>query len=164
MNSATPLYISISGLIGAGKSTLATALGKVLDLPVYYEPIGDIEYLSDFYTNIAKYSFPMQIYLLNKRFQQQQQIIWQKAGAIQDRSRAPLIGELTFGKGSVQMPHNLSNGSQFRVTIARWYTPNDNTIHEQGLTPDIEAAFPRDTPAGQDPQLQRAIDYLLQGE
>ncbi len=83
------------------------------------------------------------------------------AGAIQDRERAPLMGELTFGKGSVQMPYNLTNGSQFRVTIARWYTPNDNTIHGAGLTPDIEVEFPSDTPAEEDPQLQQAIDYLL---
>jgi len=86
------------------------------------------------------------------------------AGAIQDRSRAVLIGELTLGKGSVQLPHNLSDGSQLRVTVARWYTPNNNSIHGEGLTPDIEVTIPEDTPAGEDPQLQRAIQYLVEGE
>ncbi|MCD4738220.1 MAG: S41 family peptidase [Anaerolineae bacterium] len=82
------------------------------------------------------------------------------AGALQDRGRASLIGETTLGKGSVQMPHNLSDGSQLRVTIARWFTPNDNSIHGTGLTPDIEVTVPDDTPADEDPQLERAIEYL----
>ncbi len=82
------------------------------------------------------------------------------AGAIQDRNRAPLIGEETLGKGSVQLPHNLSDGSQLRVTIARWFTPNDNSIHEEGLTPDIEVSYSEETPADEDPQIQRAIEYL----
>lgn len=82
------------------------------------------------------------------------------AGAIQDRDRAALIGTLTLGKGSVQLPHNLSDGSQLRVTIARWFTPNDNSIHENGLTPDLEVPYPPDTPSDVDPQLNRAIEYL----
>lgn len=85
------------------------------------------------------------------------------AGALQDRGRAVLIGEPTLGKGSVQMPHNLSDGSQLRVTIARWYTPNNNSIHGEGLTPDIEVPYPNDTPVGEDPQLERAMQYLLEG-
>jgi deoxyadenosine kinase len=80
------LFIGISGLIGAGKTTLATALAKELNLPVYYEPVVDNVYLEDFYGDMAKYSFPMQIYLLNKRYKQQQQIIWNNTGGVQDRT------------------------------------------------------------------------------
>lgn len=86
------------------------------------------------------------------------------AGALQDRGRAPLIGETTLGKGSVQLPHNLSDGSQLRVTIARWFTPNDTSIHENGLVPDVEAPYPQDTPVEEDPQLDRAVTYLLEGK
>jgi len=50
---------------------------------VYYEPVADNEYLQDFYGDIKKYSFAMQVYLLNRRFQQQQQIIWAGAGGVQ---------------------------------------------------------------------------------
>ncbi len=82
------------------------------------------------------------------------------AGAFQDRDRAVLIGTLTLGKGSVQLPHNLSDGSQLRVTIARWFTPNDNSIHGNGLAPDLEVPYPPDTPVDTDPQLNRAIEYL----
>ena len=80
------VFIGISGLIGAGKSTLARSLADRLQLPVHLEPVADNEYLEDFYGDIAKYSFPMQVYLLNRRFQQQQQIIWQGAGGVQDRT------------------------------------------------------------------------------
>lgn len=86
------------------------------------------------------------------------------AGALQDRERAVLIGTRTLGKGSVQRPNALSDGSQLRVTIARWYTPNDNSIHGDGLEPDILVEIPRDTPPGEDPQLERAIEYLKQGQ
>jgi len=82
------------------------------------------------------------------------------AGALQDRDRAVLIGTLTLGKGSVQLPNNLDDGSQLRVTIARWFTPEEQDLHNNGLTPDIEAEYTPDTPAGEDPQLQRAIEYL----
>ena len=80
------LFIGIAGLIGAGKSTLATALGEHIGLPVYYEPVQDNEYLADFYRDTAKYAFSMQIYLLNRRFQQHQEIIWRSGGAVQDRT------------------------------------------------------------------------------
>lgn len=86
------------------------------------------------------------------------------AGAIQDRDRGILIGETTLGKGSVQIPNDLYDGSQLRVTIARWFTPNEQEIHGNGLTPNIEIPFPLDTPTGEDPQLDRAIEYLLQGQ
>ena len=80
------LFIGIAGLIGAGKTTLAEALAQHLGLPVYYEPVADNDYLEDFYRDTARYSFATQIYLLNRRFQQHQEIIWRGGGAVQDRT------------------------------------------------------------------------------
>jgi len=80
------IFIGIAGMIGAGKSTLAAALGKHLDFDVYYEPVADNEYLEDFYRDTAKYAFATQIYLLNRRFQQHQEIIWTGRSAVQDRT------------------------------------------------------------------------------
>lgn len=83
------------------------------------------------------------------------------AGAIQDAGRGVLIGEQTLGKGSVQLSHYLSDGSELRVTFARWFTPQGRAIHEEGLTPDIQVDMTEeDIEAGRDPQLQRAIEYL----
>lgn len=79
-------FIGIAGLIGAGKTTLATALGEHLNLEVHFEPVIDNEYLDDFYRETARYAFPMQIYLLNRRFQQHQEIIWRGNGGVQDRT------------------------------------------------------------------------------
>ncbi len=83
------------------------------------------------------------------------------AGALQDLGRATIIGTHTFGKGSVQTWRQLSNGGGVRVTIARWYTPGGRTIHEVGLTPDIEVAERLDE-RGEDLQLNTAIQYLAE--
>jgi deoxyadenosine kinase len=80
------MFVGIAGMIGAGKSTLAAALGEHLGFDVYYEPVTDNEYLEDFYRDTATYSFAMQVYLLNRRFQQHQEIIWKSRSAIQDRT------------------------------------------------------------------------------
>ena len=85
-NNLQDLFIGIAGIIGAGKSTLAKALGDHLGLPAYYEPVADNEYLADFYRDTARYSFATQIYLLNRRFQQHQEIIWRGGGGVQDRT------------------------------------------------------------------------------
>ncbi len=80
------IFIGIAGMIGAGKSTLATALGEHLGIDAYYEPVKDNDYLEDFYKDTKKYSFGMQVYLLNRRFQQHQEIIWKGKSAVQDRT------------------------------------------------------------------------------
>ncbi|HID63865.1 MAG TPA: S41 family peptidase [Anaerolineae bacterium] len=87
------------------------------------------------------------------------------AGAIQDSGRGILIGERTFGKGSVQLPHTLSDGSELRITIARWFTPKGREIQGVGIIPDIEVEMTQeDLEAGTDPQLKRAVEYLLTGK
>jgi deoxyadenosine kinase len=86
MSSFSNLFIGIAGMIGAGKSTLARALGEHLGIDVYYEPVADNVYLQDFYADTSRYAFAMQIYLLNRRFQQHQEIIWRGRPAVQDRT------------------------------------------------------------------------------
>jgi carboxyl-terminal processing protease len=87
------------------------------------------------------------------------------AGAIQDAGIGKLIGEKTYGKGSVQLPNALSDGSQLRVTIARWFTPKDRAIHGVGLEPDIVVPLTDDDrQAKRDPQLDRAVEFLTTGK
>lgn len=83
---AGDIFIGIAGMIGAGKSTLATALGEHMGIQAYYEPVQDNEYLEDFYRDTKNFSFAMQVYLLNRRFQQHQEIIWKGRSAVQDRT------------------------------------------------------------------------------
>jgi carboxyl-terminal processing protease len=84
------------------------------------------------------------------------------AGAIQDNGRAVLIGETTFGKGSVQRSRQLSDGSELRVTFARWFTPNNQTIDDEGISPDIlvETDEVFMYASEDDIQLQRALEYF----
>jgi len=83
------------------------------------------------------------------------------SGAIQDRGRAPLLGETSFGKGSVQSVHQLSDQSSVHVTIAEWLTPNKTQITGKGLTPDVPVTITTDEQKnGIDSQLQAAIKYL----
>jgi carboxyl-terminal processing protease len=87
------------------------------------------------------------------------------AGALQDRERAVLIGQKTFGKGSVQSVHDLSDGSSVHITYAKWLTPKRRQIDGQGLQPNLEVAITdADRNAGLDPQLERAIEYLISGQ
>jgi carboxyl-terminal processing protease len=83
------------------------------------------------------------------------------AGAIQDTGRGKLFGETTFGKGSVQSPQSLSNGGQLRITIERWFTPNDRAIHGIGIAPDYTVT---DVPGDADEQLDAAVQFLDTGK
>ena len=83
------------------------------------------------------------------------------AAALRDHGRAVLIGETTAGKGTVNIPRRLSDGSVLYVSIARWISPNGTVIEGVGVIPDIEIAQPQTGfEAELDVQLMTAIDYL----
>jgi carboxyl-terminal processing protease len=83
------------------------------------------------------------------------------AGSLRDQKRAVLIGEKTYGKGSVQEVHELPDGSSLHVTVARWLTPNRTQIDKTGLEPDVVVNISQDDrDAGRDPQLARAQSWL----
>jgi carboxyl-terminal processing protease len=85
------------------------------------------------------------------------------SGAIQDYGRGKLVGVVTYGKGSVQIPDRLSNNQgEVHITVAKWLTPKDRTIDKIGLTPDVIVEITKeDFAAGRDPQLDAAIKTLL---
>ena len=85
------------------------------------------------------------------------------AGALRDQSAGTIVGEQTFGKGSVQQLLQAGGGSVLRVTIAKWYTPGGDNINELGITPDIEVELTSEHfENDKDPQLERAIELLSQ--
>lgn len=88
------------------------------------------------------------------------------AGALQDRDRATLIGDhQSYGKGSVQLVYDLSDGSSVHVTSARWYTPDKNQIDQLGLQPDILVEVTQEAiENGRDEVLNQAIEFLQNGE
>ena len=79
------------------------------------------------------------------------------AGALKDYGKATLVGEKTYGKGSVQRPIDLADGSVLKVTEARWYTPHGKNIDKSGIEPDVKVEMTAGAADnGRDPQLEKA--------
>jgi carboxyl-terminal processing protease len=83
------------------------------------------------------------------------------AGALKDTGSATIIGETTFGKGTVQNIQPLINGGGLRLTVARWLTPDRHWIHGLGVEPDIIVSWESETlDDPDDPQLKAAVEHL----
>lgn len=97
------------------------------------------------------------VVLINKGSASASEIV---AGALRDHNRAKLIGETSFGKGTVQQAEDLGNGAGLHVTIAKWLTPNGIWVHGKGLTPDVSVDV--DTKdQSHDTQLEKAVAELV---
>lgn len=84
------------------------------------------------------------------------------AGALRDYKKATLVGEQSYGKGSVQSLRNLSDGSALKVTVAKWLTPSGDFINDKGITPDIEVKLSKDDlNKNIDPQMNKALELIL---
>ena len=88
------------------------------------------------------------------------------AGALQDAGRATLLGENSFGKGTVQeLISGFRDGSTLRITVAKWFTPSGRDIDRVGIEPDIIVEMsPEDYFSDRDPQLDAAVEFLKTGK
>lgn len=82
------------------------------------------------------------------------------AGAIKDNKRGKVVGEKSFGKGTVQDVVPFTGGSSLHVTIAKWLTPKGNSIHEEGITPDIIVEVKSEDDKERDLQLEKALEII----
>lgn len=102
-------------------------------------------------------NYPLVI-LINKGSASASEIL---AGALKDNRGVPLIGETSFGKGSVQEILDLSDKSSVKVTIAKWFTPKGKSISDHGIAPDFQVKMTeQDMSANKDPQLDKAMDII----
>ena len=84
------------------------------------------------------------------------------AGALHDHNKAVLLGEKSFGKGSVQELVNLKEGGAVKVTIAKWITPGGKNLDKDGLNPDIPVKLTEDDiKANKDPQMDKALEEII---
>lgn len=97
------------------------------------------------------------VVLINKGSASASEIV---SGALRDHKRAKLIGETSFGKGTIQQAEDLGGGAGVHITIAKWLTPNGTWVHEKGLTPDIVVTPDEKDPA-HDTQLEKAVEELI---
>jgi carboxyl-terminal processing protease len=142
-------------------------LETAVDIVSWFTPKGSVvlreefkdgqkdEYVSRGYSAIADFSV---VVLVNKGSASASEIM---AGALRDIRGIKLVGEITFGKGSVQEVEKFRDGSSLKVTIAKWLTPSGVSINEEGLKPDFEIEYTdADYNNNKDPQLDKAIELL----
>ncbi len=161
---ATKLILDLRGNPGG-------YLEAAVDMGSYFLPVGEPIVSEDFkgkqdpivhrsvgYNVFANKNLKMAI-LIDQGSASASEIL---AGALQQHHVAQLVGTRSFGKGSVQQLMDLGGGAQLKITIARWLTPNGNSISDGGLTPDIKADRTiDDVKAGKDPQKDAAVAWLI---
>lgn len=171
---------AISEILSAQKAN-GTVKGLILDLrnnPGGYldgsvfiasEFLGSGVVVSQVNSDGSKEEFPVNrkgklmtiplVVLVNKGSASASEIV---AGALKDYKRATLVGEQTFGKGSVQTPQELRGGAGLHITTGKWLLPKGDSISKVGVKPDIEIELTDATNASQDGQLAKAVELLLQ--
>lgn len=97
------------------------------------------------------------VILINKGSASASEIV---SGALKDNNRARLVGETSFGKGTIQAAEDLGDGAGLHVTIAKWLTPNGTWVNEKGLTPDVAVTLDQKDPS-RDTQLEKGVYELL---
>lgn len=97
------------------------------------------------------------VILINKGSASASEIV---SGALRDHGRARLVGETSFGKGTIQQAEDLGGGAGLHVTIAKWLTPEGTWVHQKGLEPDVTVDLDKEDQA-HDVQLERAIEELI---
>lgn len=108
----------------------------------------------------ALLDYPM-VVIINKGSASASEIV---AGALQDRDRADIVGEKSFGKGTIQEAQDLEGGTGIHITVAKWLTPQGRWVNDtEGLEPDVVVEMPKETneeDEKKDPQLEKALELL----
>jgi len=166
---STPSY---KGIVLDLRNNPGGYLEVAVDIAGWFLNTGDIVAIEDFGNDNAQQNKPTEyrasgleglknypiVILVNQGTASAGEIL---AGALRDNRDIKLVGEKTFGKGSVQELINLKNDSSLKVTVAKWLTPKKYSISESGLEPDYKVSITEDDASkGKDPQLDKAVEIL----
>jgi carboxyl-terminal processing protease len=156
----TRIVLDLRGNPG-GYVTAARAIASqfIKDGPLFYEEdaSGKQEGTDATGNGIATSDAIKLVVLLDKGSASASEIV---AGALQDRGRATIVGETSYGKGTVQQWIELQDGAALKLTVAKWLTPDKHWIHHVGIIPDVPVATPSGGAANADPALDKAVQIL----
>ncbi len=152
-------YYAIAGNIGAGKSSLTTLLAKHFKWKAFYESVDNNPYLSDFYEDMRRWSFNLQIYFLSSRFRSQKEIVSTRQSFIQDRTIYEDVE--IFAKNLYQMglmsKRDFDNYSNLFHEMVGFLTPPDLLIY---LRADVPTLVRQIQQRGRDYESTIRIEYL----
>lgn len=152
-------YYAIAGNIGAGKSSLTTLLAKHFNLKAYYESVEDNPYLSDFYEDMRRWSFNLQVYFLSSRFRSQKQFVNTRRSFIQDRTIYEDVE--IFARNLYQMglmsKRDFDNYSNLFHEMVDFLTPPDMLIYLRAEVPTLVRQIQQ---RGRDYESTIRIEYL----
>jgi len=155
----TPLHIAVAGNIGAGKTTLATLLAKNMKWEPHYEDVDDNPYLNDFYEDMQRWSFNLQIYFLNSRFEQIMKIRQSGKTVIQDRTiyeDANIFAPNLHSMG-LMTTRDFNNYQALFSLMSKFVSPPDLLIYLRASVPTLVNQISR---RGRDYENAIRIDYL----
>src|SRR4051812_10974966 len=155
----TPLHIAVAGNIGAGKTTLTSLLAKNMKWEAHYEDVDDNPYLNDFYDDMQRWSFNLQIFFLNSRFEQITRICQSGKTIIQDRTiyeDAHIFAPNLHSMG-LMTSRDFNNYQQLFQLMSKFVSPPDLLIYLRASVPTLVNQIAR---RGRDYENSIRIDYL----
>jgi len=157
---ANKIFVAIAGNIGTGKTTLAQLLANKFGWQAHYEAVLDNPYLSDFYVDMRRWSFPLQIFFLNNRFRAHQTITSGTDSAIQDRSiyeDANIFARNLFEQGMME-ERDYRNYLELYEVMCRYLNPPDLVIYLRKSLPKLKSNIAK---RGRDYEKSIPDEYLL---
>lgn len=126
-----PFYVAIAGNIGVGKTMVCDLIAEKLGWDTYYEPVVDNPYLEDFYADMRRYSFHLQVFFLSKRFALQRQLLERGHSAVQDRTiyeDTEIFARILYRRGKME-ERDYHNYRDLFAEMARYLRPPDLILY-----------------------------------
>lgn len=158
-SAANPMFVVVAGNIGSGKTTLTKKLSERLGWKPHFESVSDNPYLSDFYHDMARWSFPLQVYFLTHRFNTHKQIETLSASSIQDRSiyeDANIFARSLFDQGKLDK-RDYENYRNLYDSMTQFLSPPTLMIFLRRSIPKLQERIKQ---RGRDYEQAIPVDYL----